>query len=83
MYDRKVYLKENVRYLRKKKNLTIERLSKLANIQFKTVENIETGITLNSNTITIIKIAKALDVSVEDLIYKDYRKDEDPSGIED
>lgn len=83
MYDRKVYLKENVRYLRIKKNLTIERLSKLANVQFKTVENIETGITLNSNTITIIKIAKALDVSVEDLIYKDYRKEENPSGIED
>lgn len=58
----------NIRNLRKKKSLTQERLAELANINTTYLGKIERG--ESSPTIdTLAKIAKALDMSLLDLLY--------------
>lgn len=59
---------DNIRNLRKKKSLTQERLAELANINTTYLGKIERG--ESSPTIdTLAKIAKALDMSLLDLLY--------------
>jgi len=45
-----------------------DKLSKLADITFHTIAKIESGSTSNPGIETVIKIAKALNVSLDDLI---------------
>lgn len=61
-------ISDNIRNLRKKKSLTQERLAELANINTTYLGKIERG--ESSPTIdTLAKIAKALDMSILDLLY--------------
>lgn len=61
-------ISDNIRNLRKKKSLTQERLAELANINTTYLGKIERG--ESSPTIdTLAKIAKALDMSLLDLLY--------------
>lgn len=74
---RKRYLSTNIVYLKKKKSLSRTKLSYLSQVSVEIIANIEKGLTANPNMLTIARIAKGLDVSVDDLIYKDFRKDDD------
>lgn len=59
---------KNIRKLRKKKGLSQDKLSKLADISHNTVIKIESGAIQSPTIDTAQKIAKALNVSVDVLI---------------
>ena len=57
-----------IRKLRKEKGLSQEKLARLSDVSNNTIVNIEAGKQKNPTIDTIRKIAKALDVSLEDLL---------------
>ena len=59
---------KNLRNLRKQKGLSQDRLSKLADISYNTVIKLESGGIINPTIETLQKIAKALNIGVDDLI---------------
>lgn len=66
----KIY--DNLRKLRREKNLTIEELSKRTGISETVISNIENKVTFTHSIDTIAKLALALDVTVEDFTCKDF-----------
>ncbi len=58
----------NIKKLRRKKNILQDRLSKLADLSVNTIANVESGYNPNPTIETLLKIANALDVGVDDLI---------------
>lgn len=61
-------LGENIRRIRKKRNLTQDKLARLADISYTSITKIETGVIKSPSVQTVAKIAKALGVSVDELI---------------
>lgn len=61
-------LANNLKKLREKKGLSQDRLAKLANVANDTIIKIEQGENINPTLETLKKVAKALDVSVDELI---------------
>jgi len=59
-----------IKRLREKLGLSQEKLARLADVSNNTIINIEAGKQQNPTIETISKIAKALNVSVNDLIQK-------------
>ena len=59
---------ENLKKLRAKKGLSLERVARLADLSLNTIVKIENGVNTNPTIETLTKIAKALDVKVDDLI---------------
>ena len=59
---------KNIKKLRQVKDLSQDRLSKLADVSYNSIIKLETGGITNPTIETLQKIAKALDVSVDDLI---------------
>ena len=59
---------KNIKKLRKQKGLSQDRLSKLSDISYNTVIKLESGGITNPSIDTIQKLAKALNVSVDDLL---------------
>ena len=66
--SRESNLAKKIESLRKKQGLSQEKLARLADVSNNTIINIEAGINNNPTIETIRKIAKALGISVEDLI---------------
>lgn len=64
----KTNLARKVKQLREKLGLSQEKLARLADVSNNTIINIEAGKQDNPTIDTLKKVAKALDVSVEDLI---------------
>ena len=60
----------NIRKYRLKKEMSQDRLSKLADVAFHTIVKIESGDTPNPTIETVRKIADALGVSIDDLTKK-------------
>lgn len=58
----------NVKKHRQKKGVSQDRLSKLADLSMNTIVNVESGTNPNPTIETLLKIAKALGVGVDDLI---------------
>ncbi|UMX48022.1 MAG: helix-turn-helix domain-containing protein [Candidatus Nealsonbacteria bacterium DGGOD1a] len=61
-------LAENLRRLRKAKDLTQEKLARLADLTNNTIIKIEAGKNQNPTLDTLKNIAKVLEVSVDELI---------------
>ena len=61
-------LAKNVERLRKQKGLSQERLARLADVANNTIIKIESGENKNPTLETLRKVAKALDISVDELI---------------
>ena len=61
-------LSKNLKKLREQRGLSQDRLAKLANVANNTIIKIEQGENANPTLDTLKKVAKALDVSVDDLI---------------
>lgn len=61
-------LKQKIRKYRKQLDITQEELAKKADIPYATLVKIENGHVTNPTIQTLIKIANALGVGVEDLI---------------
>lgn len=60
-------LNKAMRELRHKKGLSQEKLARLAEVSYNTIVNIEAGESKNPTFQTILRIAEALDVSLDDL----------------
>jgi len=61
-------LSKNVKKLRKAKGLSQEKLARLADVANNTLIKMETGENKNPTLETLKRVAKALEVSVDDLI---------------
>ena len=61
-------LAKNIERLRKAKGLSQEKLARLADVANNTLIKMESGENENPTLDTLKKVAKALDVSVDDLI---------------
>ena len=59
---------KNIRALRQRKKLSQEKLARLTDISLNTLTKIESGYTKRPSIQTIHKIAKALDVSLDELV---------------
>jgi len=59
---------DNVKKFRKKKGLTQDNLARKADIPYTTLTKLESNVVKKPSVQTVAKIAKALDVSIEDLI---------------
>ena len=60
-------LAKNIRKLREKRNISQDKLSKLANVAHNTIIKIETGLIKNPKIETVQNIADALGVSLDEL----------------
>lgn len=61
-------LGENIKKIRKKRNLTQDKLARLADIPYTSITKIETGVIKSPSVQTVAKIAKALNISLDELI---------------
>lgn len=59
---------ENIKKYRNKIGVSQDKLSKLADVTYNTIIKIESGANINPTIETLSKIAKALNVGVDDLI---------------
>jgi len=59
---------ENLRKLRGKKGYSLEKIARLADLSLNTIVKVENGVNQNPTIDTLTKIAKALEVGVDDLI---------------
>lgn len=59
---------KNIKKLRQEKGISQDKLSKLADISLNTVVKLELDQSPNPTLETIQKLAKALDVSIDDLV---------------
>jgi len=59
---------ENLKKLRAKKGLSLEKIARLADLSLNTIVKVENGVNKNPTIETLNKIAKALEVGVDDLI---------------
>lgn len=58
----------NLRILRKKKGLSQEKLARLADISLNTLTKIESGFAKKPTIQTVVKLAKALNISLDELV---------------
>ena len=58
----------NLKRLRNKKDYSLEKVARLADLSLNTIVKIENGVNQNPTIETLTKIAKALGVGVDDLI---------------
>ena len=58
----------NLRKLRSKKGYSLEKIARLADLSLNTIVKIENGVNQNPTIETLTKIAKALEVGVDELI---------------
>ncbi len=70
MSMKKTTIAKNIKKLRKQRGLSQDKLSKLANISHNTIIKIESGAIQSPTMDTASKIAKALGVSLDDLVNK-------------
>ena len=61
-------ISENIKKYRKKIGVSQDRLSKLADVTYNTIIKIESGSNTNPTIDTLSKIAKALNVSIDQLM---------------
>lgn len=59
---------KNIKRIRQEKGISQDRLSKLADLSFNTVVTVESGVNPNPTIETLTKIAKALEIRVDDLL---------------
>lgn len=61
-------LGENIKRFRQKRKLTQDKLARLADIPYTSITKIETGVIKQPSVQAVAKIAKALDITVDDLL---------------
>ena len=59
---------KNLKKIRQDKGISQDRLSKLADLSLNTIVTVESGVNPNPTIETLTRIAKALEVGVDDLI---------------
>ena len=61
-------ISDNLRKLWGKKGYSLEKIARLADLSLNTIVKVENGVNQNPTIETLTKIAKALEVGVDDLI---------------
>ena len=61
-------ISDNLKRLRAKKGLSLERIARLADLSLNTIVKVENGVNTNPTIDTLTKIAKALEIGVDDLM---------------
>lgn len=61
---------DNLKTIRAKRGYSLEKVARLADLSLNTVVKIESGVNKNPTIDTLSKIAKALEIGVDDLIHK-------------
>lgn len=61
-------ISSNINKLRTEKGYSLEKVARLADLSLNTVMRVESGVNKNPTIETLTKIAKALNVGVDDLI---------------
>jgi transcriptional regulator with XRE-family HTH domain len=61
-------ISDNLRKLRGKRGYSLEKIARLSDLSLNTIVKIENGVNQNPTIETLTKIAKALEVRVDDLI---------------
>ncbi|MBD3244894.1 MAG: helix-turn-helix domain-containing protein [Candidatus Moranbacteria bacterium] len=61
-------ISSNIKKLRTEKGYSLEKVARLADLSLNTVMRVESGVNKNPTIETLTKIAKALNVGVDDLI---------------
>ena len=61
-------ISSNIKKMRTEKGYSLERVARLADLSLNTIMRVESGVNKNPTIETLTKIAKALDVGVDDLI---------------
>lgn len=61
-------LSTNIKKLRKQKKLSQDKLARLADIPYNTLVKIESGKSNNPTFETLLKLANALDVTIDELV---------------
>jgi len=61
-------ISDNLRKLRGKKGYSLEKIARLADLSLNTIVKVENGVNQNPTIETLTKIAKALEVGVDNLI---------------
>ena len=61
-------ISDNLRKLRSKKGYSLEKIARLADLSLNTIVKVENGVNQNPTIETLTKIAKALEVGVDDLL---------------
>ncbi len=61
---------DNLKKIRASKGYSLEKVARSADLSLNTVVKIESGVNQNPTIDTLVKIAKALEVDVDDLIQK-------------
>lgn len=61
-------ISDNLRKLRGKKGYSLEKIARLADLSLNTIVKVENGVNQNPTIETLTKIAKALEVGVDELI---------------
>ena len=61
-------ISSNIKKLRAEKSYSLERVARLADLSLNTIMRVESGVNKNPTIETLTKIAKALDVGVDELI---------------
>ncbi|PIP63179.1 hypothetical protein COW98_00060 [Candidatus Roizmanbacteria bacterium CG22_combo_CG10-13_8_21_14_all_35_9] len=61
-------ISDNLKKLREKKGYSLEKVARLADLSLNTIVKIENGVNQNPTIETLNKIAKALEVGVDELI---------------
>lgn len=59
---------QNIKKIRQKRKLTQDKLSKIADIPYTSLTKIETGVIKKPSVQTVAKIARALDISLDELM---------------
>jgi len=66
--SRENILSSNIKKYRKKLNISQDKLSKLSDVTYNTIIKIESGKNMNPTIKTLMKIANALGVSLDELV---------------
>ena len=61
-------ISDNLRKLKGKKGYSLEKIARLADLSLNTIVKVENGVNQNPTIETLTKIAKALEVGVDDLL---------------
>lgn len=69
------YLNKNVKYLRKKTNMTQPYLAKILNVSKSSLANFESG-QVNTSLEVLDKLHNIFEISLDDLVYKDLSSQE-------
>lgn len=62
-------ISRNIKKLRAEKGYSLEKVARLSGLSLNTVVKIKSGVNKNPTIETLTKIAKALDVKIDDLLY--------------